>query len=166
MTEKVTIFYLEMLSPDQLDITKNQDPDFRVEECQIKQFEFNKFLYSFVGKNWQWHDKLIWSDEDWRQYSERDVLKTWAATKSGSPAGYYELEMQKGANVEIKYFGLGEKFIGHGHGGYLLSHAIQSAWSWGAKRVWVHTCSLDHPGALANYEARGLTLYKKTKVLS
>jgi hypothetical protein len=34
------------------------------------------------------------------------------------------------------------------------------AWDWGATRVWVHTCSLDHPSALANYQARGMRLYR------
>lgn len=62
--------------------------------------------------------------------------------------------------MEIAYFGLAPRFIGEGIGGYFLSHAITSAWSWdGTKRVWVHTCTLDHPGALPNYQARGMTIY-------
>ena len=64
-------------------------------------------------------------------------------------------------DVEIAYFGLAPRFIGKGFGGYLLSHAIKSAWAWeGTRRVWVHTCTLDHPTALQNYKARGLEVYK------
>ena len=63
--------------------------------------------------------------------------------------------------MEIKYFGLAPAFIGKGFGGRLLTAAIEQAWDWGeVKRVWVHTCSLDHPGALSNYQARGMQLYK------
>jgi hypothetical protein len=43
----------------------------------------------------------------------------------------------------------------------MLSHALQSAWDWaGTRRFWVHTCTLDHPGALSNYRARGMSLFK------
>ena len=62
--------------------------------------------------------------------------------------------------VEIAYFGLLPQFIGKGLGGWLLTRAIERGWELGASRVWVHTCSLDGPGALSNYQARGLTLFK------
>jgi GNAT superfamily N-acetyltransferase len=53
------------------------------------------------------------------------------------------------------------RFIGRGLGGWLLTAAIERAWQMGAARVWVHTCSFDHPGALANYQARGMKLFKE-----
>jgi GNAT superfamily N-acetyltransferase len=65
-------------------------------------------------------------------------------------------------DVEIIYFGLAENFIGRGFRAYLLSEAIKSAWGWhGAGRVWVHTCTLDHPGALRNYLDRGMEIYRE-----
>ena len=118
-------------------------------------------MYQFIGEDWDWTDKLSWSDEQWKAYAENDNLRTWVAYYKGSPAGYYELQQQDGGNVEIAYFGLAPKFIGQGLGGYLLSEAIKSAWEWkGTKRVWVHTCPLDHPNALQNYEARGMEVYR------
>ena len=51
-------------------------------------------------------------------------------------------------------------YLGQGLGGGFLSLAIEQAWNWGAERVQVNTCSLDHPGALANYQARGFSIYK------
>lgn len=72
------------------------------------------------------------------------------------PAGYFELE-QQGPSVEVVYFGLMEGFIGRGLGGWLLTGALRRAWAVpGTERVWLHTCSLDGPHALANYRARGL----------
>jgi len=62
--------------------------------------------------------------------------------------------------VEIIYFGLLPAFVGRGLGGALLSSAIEEAWRVNPLRVWVHTCSLDHPAALANYQARGMKIYK------
>lgn len=158
MTE-VTTWYLEMQSPDRLR-AKPQPAGLEVREAEIRQYRFNRYLYQLVGEQWQWTDKLGLSDEDWQSYAESDDLRTWVAYFQGSIAGYYELQQQTGGNVEICYFGLAPGFIGKGFGGYLLSHSIQSAWQWsGTRRLWVHSCSLDHPSALANYQARGLELY-------
>lgn len=152
----LTTYYLEMTSPSSLNAKENPG-GLDIRECEIKQWRFNQFLYQLVGESWQWVDKLSWSDEQWRDYAEADNLRTWVAYHKGSPAGYYELQRQDDGNVEIAYFGLAPRFIGQGFGGYLLTRTIQSAWKWeGTKRVWVHTCSLDHPAALANYQARGM----------
>lgn len=159
MSEVIT-YYLEMHSPADL-VLKKTPKKLMILECEIKQFRLNRFLYQWVGEAWQWTGKLKWSDEVWQAYAENDNLRTWVAYVKGSPAGYYELQKQAGGDVEIAYFGLAPNFIGQGIGGALLAEAIQSAWGWeGTKRVWVHTCSLDHPSALQNYKSRGMKVYK------
>jgi GNAT superfamily N-acetyltransferase len=156
---EVTTWFLEMRDREAVRAPR-QVPGLIVEECRIRQYPVNRFLYQFVGSAWQWRDKLGWSDQQWRAYAERPALRTWMALSEGSPAGYYELEQQGDGDVEIKYFGLAPAFIGRGFGGFLLGHALRSAWEWeGTCRVWVHTCSLDHPSALANYQARGMSIY-------
>jgi len=62
--------------------------------------------------------------------------------------------------VEIAYFGLVPQFIGRGLGGPLLTRTLEEAWKLGPNRVWVHTCTLDHVAALANYKARGMVVYE------
>ena len=157
---KLTTYYLEMKSACSLK-GKHESKGLQVYECEIKQFQVNRFLYQFIGEAWQWIDKLSWSDEQWKAYAENDNLRTWIAYFKSSLAGYYELQQQNGSDVEIAYFGLAPKFIGQGFGGYLLSQAIKSAWAWqGTQRVWVHTCTLDHPSALQNYQARGMEIYR------
>lgn len=155
----VTTYYLEMASPSALR-AKEDAAGLRICECEIKQYRFNRFLYELVGEAWSWTDRLAWSEEQWRNFVEDDNLRTWVAYHRGSPAGYYELQRQ-GGDIEIAYFGLAPAFIGRGFGGYLLSRAIESAWDWpGTTRVWVHTCTLDHPGALQNYKSRGMEVYR------
>ena len=159
MTE-VTTYYLEMKSAASLQDQKDSH-GLQIFECEIKQFQFNRFLYQLIGADWVWIDKLSWTDDQWKAFAENDNLRTWVGYYKGSPAGYYELQQQDGGDVEIAYFGLAPRFIGKGFGGYLLSHSIKSAWDWeGTRRVWVHTCTLDHPTALQNYKARGLEVYK------
>jgi GNAT superfamily N-acetyltransferase len=76
-------------------------------------------------------------------------------------AGYVEMEIQEGGNIEIVYFGLLPLMIGKGIGGGMLSLAVREAWKIkGTQRVWLHTCSEDHPHALGNYQKRGFRLFK------
>jgi GNAT superfamily N-acetyltransferase len=154
----VTTWYLQMHSRDALRAAR-RNPDLEVHECEIAQFEVNRFLYQLVGAAWDWTDKNCWSDAQWREWAEQPDLRTWIAYHRGSIAGYYELHRQPGEQIEIAYFGLAPRFIGRGFGGDMLTRSIASAWDWGARRVWGHTCSLDHESALANYQARGLALY-------
>jgi GNAT superfamily N-acetyltransferase len=160
MEHTVTTTYLEMHDPREHRVKECSNPEFRVVECERGEFRYNRLLYRLAGKDWHWTDKIGWTDEQWRKYTEDENLRTWVAFMHGEPAGYYELHRDNHGYVEIVYFGLVKSFIGKGLGGALLSHAIQSAWDWGAKRVWLHTCSLDHPHALANYLARGMKIYK------
>lgn len=74
-------------------------------------------------------------------------------------AGYFELSEQD-HEVEIAYFGLAPSFVGKGLGGALLTQALEEAWRNKPNRVWVHTCTHDHPFALKNYENRGMVVYK------
>lgn len=118
--------------------------------------ELHRFLYTAVGGDWYWVDRLGWTYDQWLAWVDRPEHETLLATVRGAPAGYVELD-QQGDEVEIAYFGLLPRFVGHGLGGWLLAAGIERAWARpDAARVWVHTCSLDGPRALANYEARGL----------
>ncbi|UAW99624.1 GNAT family N-acetyltransferase [Halopseudomonas nanhaiensis] len=156
-----TTFYLEMTSPQQL-LSKPLPEALSIVECEVPQFRFNRFLYELVGSEWEWGDLDDWTDEQWRALVESDLHRTWVAYHRGSIAGYYELYRPDGTNVEIRYFGLASWAIEKGFGGPLLSHAIGSAWDWpDTERVWVHTCTFDHPSALANYQARGMQLYRQ-----
>ncbi len=157
----VTTYYLEMNSPVEL-LKKTEARGLTLVEAKINEFKFNRFLYQLIGEQWQWTDKLSLSDEEWKAYVENPNLRTWVAYCEGAIAGYFELHADNTGDTEIVYFGLAPNFIGKGLGGYLLSEAISIAWEMPtAKRVWVHTCSLDHESALANYKARGLKLYKE-----
>ncbi|MCA0892530.1 GNAT family N-acetyltransferase [Microbulbifer agarilyticus] len=156
----VTTYYLEMTDPGQLN-SKPCPDGLSIVETEEKEFRFNRYLYQLVGEPWEWTDKLTQSDAQWQDYAERAQLRTWAAYYRGTIAGYFELEKQADDTVQIAYFGLTPRFIGRGFGGHLLSRALEEAWNWApCKRVWVHTCTLDHEGALANYQARGMQIYR------
>lgn len=161
---EVTIWYLKMDSPADLR-KKTESHGLCVEEAKVKQFRVNQFLYQLVGENWQWLDKLEWTTEQWREYSEHEDLRTWMARSQGSIAGYFELKKQPDNVTELAYFGLAPAFVGKGMGGYLLTEAVNQAWLWApTDSVIVNTCSLDHPSALSNYQSRGFTIYREETI--
>lgn len=161
--ESTTITYLEMRSPGELRARRSDDNRFWIGEVTTPQWAFNRFLYLTVGAPWAWTDKRSWTDAQWREYVECDRLRTFAGYHEGTPAGYYELRRDDEGGVEIAYFGLLPAFHGRGLGGALLTSALEEAWRMNPRRIWVHTCTQDHPAALANYLARGMKVYR-TKI--
>lgn len=161
MSLEITTYYLEMTTPQQLQPKQNSNPNFEIRQAQLPLPELNRFFYLTVGQDFYWTNRLNWSIEQWAAWVDRPELHTWVGYLSGTPTGYFELEIQPSNTVEIAYFGLLPQFVGQGLGGYFLTQAITQAWTLGAARVWVHTCTLDHPSALANYQARGFQLYDR-----
>lgn len=165
MNVTVTTYYLEMTDPQELRPKRVDNPNLEIKQVEIPLPELNRFFYAAVGGQWYWLDRLAWSYQQWAAWVDRPELQTWVAYLSGTPVGYFELEMQAEGSVELAYFGLLPQFVGQGLGGHLLTAAIERAWAMGARRVWVHTCTLDHPSALDNYQARGFRLYDEKQHL-
>ncbi|MEE1672720.1 GNAT family N-acetyltransferase [Agarivorans aestuarii] len=154
-----TVYYLQQTQLEQLN-AKPLSEQITIEEIETNQAKLSRQFYAEVGKHWQWTDKLVWTEQQWLEYTSPASLRTFSAYLNQEFVGYFELNKHPDNSVEIAYFGLAKAFHGQGIGGGLLSQCIQRAWQWNPSRVWVHTCDLDHPAALANYKARGMALYK------
>ena len=136
-------------------------------ECSIsivkpENFQINKFFYKNVGKKHRWTDRLIWEDTDWIKYTTDSKVETYILKVAGELAGYFELILHSDLKeIEIAYLGLLEEYHEKKLGGFLLSSAIKKCFEKNEiKRVWVHTCTLDHKNALKNYLARGMKIFK------
>jgi ribosomal protein S18 acetylase RimI-like enzyme len=152
---EVTRTFVEMRDPSQLQ-RKNLPPgEARFIRCRPCPVSHYRELYRRVGESWHWKDRNAWSDARLAENLARPNVHVWELQVGGELAGYFELEEQDGPVVEIVYFGLTPEFIGRGYGGAMLTKAVDEAWALGAKTVWLHTCTLDSPHALANYKARG-----------
>src|SRR6266571_6827778 len=110
-----------MLSPDHLRMAEPPRIDARVERADIPSPELSRFLYTAVGGDWYWTDRLGWDYALWMAYLDRPAVETLVLYVAGTPAGYVELEVQPDDNVEVAYFGLLPRFIGQRLGGFLLS---------------------------------------------
>jgi GNAT superfamily N-acetyltransferase len=162
--DDVVTWSLQMLAADRLrPSAEPADPPLLM-TAERPAPELARFFYTLVGARWSWTDRLAWPDERWVAWVERPEHHLVTGWHDGAPAGYYELEQQPDGVVEIAYFGLAPAAIGRGWGGWLLSRAAERAWQLpGTRRIWVHTCSLDHPHALANYQARGFVRFRETR---
>ena len=120
--------------------------------------ELNRVLHTVVGKQWHWGGRHDWGEQEWAAYADRPELETWIAYLDGKPAGYYELEHQEDGSIRIQCFGLMLDHIGQGLGGSFISHAVDRCWELDVPRIWLNTCSRDHPNALRNYLKRGFQI--------
>lgn len=155
----VTITYVQQTSPADLKPAKEPAEEAEVVRAVDPSPEFHYFLYTAVGGDWHWTTRRDWTRQQWHEWITVPGQQTWVLWVRGNPAGYAVLTPREG-DVEIENFGLMPQFIGRGLGGHFLTEVLRRAWEIpGTTRVWLHTCSLDGPHALANYQARGLEPY-------
>jgi len=163
MNKKVDRNYLEIHSVKDLVETSSPSNDFKIELINPPDFQLNKFFYKNIGKNHNWVDRLVWNEKEWIEYTTSEKVKTYVLKKKEDLVGYFELNIHQ-EETEIAYFGLLEEYHYKKLGSYLLSIAIKKSFFNNPKRVWVHTCSLDHKNALQNYISRGMKVFKKETI--
>ncbi|MDF6018042.1 GNAT family N-acetyltransferase [Streptomyces sp. JH34] len=167
----VTVWSLEQTSPADLSPAAAPPEGVTVTRSRTPLPEFSRFLYTAVGGDVRWTDRLGLTYAQWQEILDRPGAETWVAYEHGTPAGFIELDAQEDGAVEIVYFGLIPAFRGRRIGGHLLSYGVARAWDLAERhpgrrpteRVWVHTCSNDGPHAMDNYRRRGFRLFD-TKV--
>ena len=166
MKKKIERNYLEIYSISDLIESESPSNEFKIELIDPPNFQLNKFFYKNVGKKHRWIDRLTWNDKQWIDYTTNKNIKTYVLKKKEDLVGYFELLFHDDLNeIEIAYFGLLEEYHNKKLGGYLLSTAIKKCFEKkNLKRVWVHTCTLDHKNALKNYLARGMKIYKNETI--
>ena len=161
MIEEISRKYLEIKSINYLKEVQKPSKNFSLSFTKLNDFQLNKFFYKQIGKKYHWIDRLIWTDQNWTNYVSDKNLSTYVLKNGEDLVGYYELIFdEKRQEAEIAYLGVLEEYFGKKLGGFLLSDAIKKSFFLGAKRVWVHTCSLDHRNAFKNYLSRGMKVFK------
>jgi len=165
VNKKVERNYLEINFLKDLKETSHLFEEYSINLVDPIDFQLNKFFYKNIGKNHHWVDRLVWTENQWIEYVSNKNVKTYVLKNEKDFAGYFELNLHPEKNeVEIAYLGLLEEYHNKKLGSYLLSFAIKSSFLHKPKRVWVHTCSLDHKNALNNYIARGMKIFKTETV--
>ncbi len=158
---ETTVTYLEMTASPQRPAKPAPPGRLAILRAETPTVSFYRYLYNTIGEVWTWTDRRQLDDEALREIIHTPLVEIYVLFVTGVPAGYVELDRRRENEIELAYFGIVPEFIGRGFGGYLLDWGIWAAWAHEPTRVWVHTCSLDHPRALSLYQRAGFTAYKQ-----
>jgi GNAT superfamily N-acetyltransferase len=161
----VTRTYLQLLDRAQFKDGFGDFPDIAIARVPKPLPALYRLCYRAVGEAFHWRDRWDWTDQEIAAHLADPAIQLFVASHNGDAgdglAGWYELrQVAEDDSVEIAYFGIVAAEFGRGFGKHLLSSAVRDAWALGPNRVWLHTCTLDHPNALPNYLARGFTPYR------
>jgi GNAT superfamily N-acetyltransferase len=119
-------------------------------------------LFRRVGEPWLWFSRLVMKDEELTAIIDDDSIEIYAVEdQRGIEVGILELDFRKAREVELGFFGFIPELAGQGHGDWLMAQALAIGWRKEIERMWVHTCTLDHPGALRFYRRHGFVPFER-----
>jgi GNAT superfamily N-acetyltransferase len=156
---EVTITYLEMrrrpAAPGPPPVA-----DLTILQAVRPTVSFYRYLYNTVGAQWLWWERRRLDDASLRAIIHDSAVEIYVLYAGGVPAGYAELDRRTAPEIEIAYFGIMPEYIGQRLGPYLLRWIVDRAWGYEPRRLWLHTCTLDHPKAMVTYLRAGFEKYK------
>jgi GNAT superfamily N-acetyltransferase len=155
------VTYLEMTASPARTARPPPRSDLEIRRARRPTVSFYRYLYAAVGEPWTWTVRRCLSDAELQAILCDPKVEVNVLWVGGVPAGYVELDRRSPPDIEVAYFGLMPEFIGQGLGGYLLDWAIHHAWRIPLRRLWLHTCDLDHPSALDVYQRYGFRIYHR-----
>lgn len=126
---------------------------------------FYRYLYNTVGAPWAWYERRRMSDRELAAVVQHPDVDVYVLYANGEPAGYAELDRRSMPDIELAYFGLMPAFIGRRLGPWFLHWVVDAAWTRDPQRLWVHTCNLDHPRAIAHYQRAGFVPFRQERRL-
>jgi len=151
---------LEMLAPTAAR-TERSDAAWELHRVAHPELDWYRELFLRIGAQWLWYSRLAMTPEKLAAVLQHPDNEVYALTHKGSTEGLLELDFRTTGTCELAFFGLAATLQSQGAGRWLMNRAIARAWARPIGRFWVHTCTLDHPAALAFYERSGFHAYKR-----
>jgi GNAT superfamily N-acetyltransferase len=154
------VTYLEMRERPEIGVPRSTLDLLRLTNPSVERY---RALFHLVGAPWLWFSRLIMDDAKLEAIIQHPNVELFAVQDgNGRDVGMLELDFREADECELAFVGLVPELSGMGHGRWLLEEAVRRAWREGVKRVHVHTCTLDHPAALAAYRRAGFLPYKRS----
>jgi GNAT superfamily N-acetyltransferase len=152
------VTYLEMREPPAQPAPSSTLSLRRIERPRPDEY---RALFRLVGARWLWFSRLIMDDGKLSALVRHPDVEVHVVTDGRRDVGMVELDFRRPGECELAFIGLVPELAGRGHGRWLLAESVRRAWRDCVSRVHVHTCSLDHPAALAAYRRAGFTPYRR-----
>lgn len=137
---------------DDLELRHVPDPDVA----------WYRALYGRIGTDWLWFSRQQLDDAALHGIITDPATDVYVLRHEGADAGLVEIDRRSAPDIELAFFGLVPELVGKGAGGWMMARALEIAWSHNPRRLWVHTCTLDHPGALGFYIRSGFAPYRRS----
>jgi len=152
------VTYLEMTAP--ADGPRAVRPDLSVRMHRSPDLDWYRNLYRRVGEPWLWFSRLVMPEEELHELLADPATEIHVVERQGEPLGFAELSYAVPGEVEVAMFGVVPEATGTGVARFLMEAALERVWATDRRRVWLHTCTFDHPAAVRFYQARGFRPYK------
>jgi GNAT superfamily N-acetyltransferase len=136
-------------------------PGMEIRRLEKAGLERYRALFRAVGEPWLWFSRLRMGDEELTATLNDPGVEVYVLSADGMDQGLLELDLRQAPDIEIAFLGVVPELVGRGAGRLLMNFAIESAWSRAPRRLWLHTCTLDHPGALGFYQHFGFRAYQR-----
>jgi GNAT superfamily N-acetyltransferase len=117
-------------------------------------------IYSAVGRDLLWFSRLFMADEELARILADPGYEPYVLVRGGEAIGMLDLDFREPGQCELAFFGVVPDAVGSGLGAALMDAAIARAWARPIERLWVHTCTFDHPSALGFYQRSGFRPFK------
>jgi len=128
---------------------------------ETPRLDWYRDLHRHVGAEWLWFSRLQLADAELAAIIQSPLVEVHALVQGGRDEGLLELDFREAGQCELVYFGVTAKLIGSGAARWLMNRALERAWSRTVTRVWVHTCTFDHPAAVAFYQRSGFRAFRR-----
>ena len=158
-TIHVETTYLEMLAPPLPEQSMPLD-GVNIVRIENPRADWYRNIYQKVGKNYSWYNRLLISEVELQHLISKPGIEIYVLTKEGLECGYAELDCCNPEIIELVYFGVIDEYHGKGLGKFFLNQIIEMFWMRKPKRLWLHTCALDHPAALVLYQKAGFKVFE------
>jgi GNAT superfamily N-acetyltransferase len=134
---------------------------FILRRVEAPDLDWYRDLYRRVGEEWLWSYRLQLRDVQLATLVAAPATEVYALGHDGRDEGLLHLDFRQAGECEVALFGVTAKLIGSGAGRWLMNRALEIAWSRPIRRLWLHTCSLDHPSAPEFYQRSGFRAFRR-----
>jgi GNAT superfamily N-acetyltransferase len=135
--------------------------EWTLRRVEMPPLDWFRDLYRRVGEEWLWFSRIRMPDAELSAIIHSPLVEVYTLEHEGRDEGLLELDFREAGQCELAFFGVTAKLIGSGAGRWLMNRALELAWSRPVGRVWVHTCTFDHPAALTFYQRSGFRAFRR-----
>jgi GNAT superfamily N-acetyltransferase len=153
------VTFLEMSSPPP-ERGGPARPDLSLRRVTYVDPAWYRELFTRIGREWLWASRLLLSDRELGGILNHPATELYVPMSEDREIGFLEFDFRVEHEAELVFFGLVPEAVGGGAGRWLMNKALRLAWRPEIRRVWLHTCTLDHPAAAEFYRRSGFVPYR------